>query len=56
MEKILDKRIGKKTRRKTYFEYMVKWKGCLIEYASWENKAAIQKKRRSIEELMDRIP
>jgi hypothetical protein len=27
MEKIIDQRVGKKTRRKTYFEYLVKWKG-----------------------------
>ena len=26
MEKILDQRIGKKTRRKIYFEYLVKTK------------------------------
>jgi hypothetical protein len=31
MEKIVDRRIGKKTRRKTYFEYLVKWKGHPIE-------------------------
>jgi hypothetical protein len=43
MEKILDQRIGKKTRRKTYFEYLVKWKGHPIEDASWENEAAIHK-------------
>ena len=39
MERIIDQR----TRRKTYFEYLVKWKGHPIEDASWENKAAIQK-------------
>ena len=27
MESIFDKRISKKTRRKEYFEYLVKWKG-----------------------------
>jgi hypothetical protein len=27
MERIIDQRVGKKTRRKTYFEYLVKWKG-----------------------------
>ena len=43
MEKIVDQRIGKKTRRKTYFGYLVKWKGHPIEYANWENEAAIQK-------------
>jgi hypothetical protein len=26
MEKIIDQRIGKNTKRKTYFEYLVKWK------------------------------
>jgi hypothetical protein len=31
MEKIVDQRIGKKTKRKTYFEYLVKWKGHPIE-------------------------
>ena len=41
MEKIVDQSIGKKTRRKTYFEYLVKWKGCPIEYASWENEVSI---------------
>jgi hypothetical protein len=27
MENIVDRRVGKKTRRKTYFEYLVRWKG-----------------------------
>jgi hypothetical protein len=27
MEKVIDQRVSKKTRRKTYFEYLVKWKG-----------------------------
>jgi hypothetical protein len=56
MEKIVDQRIGKKTRRKTYFEYLVKWKGHPIEDASWENEAAIQKQGKLVEELMDRSP
>jgi hypothetical protein len=34
MEKIVDQRIGKKTRKKTYFGYMVKWKGHPIEDVS----------------------
>jgi hypothetical protein len=34
MECILDKRVGRKTRRKQYFEYLFKWKGHPVEYAS----------------------
>jgi hypothetical protein len=30
MECILDKRVSKKTKRKKYFEYLVKWKGHII--------------------------
>jgi hypothetical protein len=41
MDKIVDQSIGKKTRRKTYFEYLVKWKGHPIEDSNWENEAAI---------------
>jgi hypothetical protein len=43
MEYILDKRVGKKTRRKEYYEYLVKWKGHPVEDASWENEAEILK-------------
>ena len=45
MEKIIGQRDGKKTRRKTYFEYLIKWKGHPIEDASWESKEYIQKYR-----------
>jgi hypothetical protein len=41
MECILDKRVGRKTRRKQYFEYMVKWKNHPVEDASWETKSVI---------------
>jgi hypothetical protein len=40
MECILDKRVGKKTRRKQYFEYLVKWKNHPVEDASWENEVS----------------
>ena len=43
MECILDKRVGKKTRRKEYYEYLVKWKNNPVEDASWENEAEIHK-------------
>jgi hypothetical protein len=38
---ILDKRVSKRTKRKEYFEYLVKWKGHPVEDASWENEAKI---------------
>jgi hypothetical protein len=56
MEQILDKRVGKKTRRKKYYEYLVKWKGHLVEDASWEKEAEIQKHGYTMQELMDRSP
>jgi hypothetical protein len=56
MEKIIDQRVGKKTRRKTYFEYLVKWKGQPIEDASWVGEVDIQKHGKSVQELMDRSP
>jgi hypothetical protein len=56
MEKIVGQRIGKKTRRKTYFEYLVKWKGHPIEDVSWENEFDIRKHGKSVKELMDRSP
>jgi hypothetical protein len=56
MECILDRRAGKKTRRKQYFEYLVKWKNYLVEDASWETEAVIQKHGHTIRELMDRSP
>ena len=51
MESILDKKISKKTRRKQYFEYLVKWKGHPVEDASWENEAEIQKHGQTVREL-----
>jgi hypothetical protein len=56
MECILDKRVGKKTRRKEYYEYLVKWKNHQVEDASWENETVIQKHGQTVHELMDRSP
>jgi hypothetical protein len=56
IEYIIDQRIGKKTRRKTYFEYLFKWIGHPIEYVNWENEVDIQKHGKSVQELMDRSP
>jgi hypothetical protein len=54
MEKIIDQRVGKKTRRNTYFEYLVKWKGLTIEDASWESEANIQDHGNTVQELMNK--
>jgi hypothetical protein len=56
MEHILDKRVTKKTRRKEYYEYLVKWKIHPMEDASWETKEDIQKHGQTVQELMDRSP
>jgi hypothetical protein len=56
MERILDKRVSKRTRQKQYFEYLVKWKNHPVEDASWENEAEIQKHGQTMHELMDRSP
>jgi hypothetical protein len=56
MEKIIDQRVGKKTRKKTYCEYLVKWKGRPVEDGSWVGETTIQKHGRSVRELMDRSP
>jgi hypothetical protein len=54
MESIIDKRISKKTRRKVYFEYLVKWKEHLVEDAGWEDEAAIHRHGQTVKELMNR--
>jgi hypothetical protein len=56
MECILDKRVGKKTRRKEYFEYLVKWKNHPVEDTSWETEVGIQKHGQTVQELIDRSP
>ena len=52
MERILDKRVSKKTRQKQYFEYLVKWKGHPEEDAIWEIEAEIQKHGQTVQEPM----
>jgi len=56
MDHILDKRVSKKTRRKQYFEYLVKWKNHQVQDARWEREEVIQKHGQTMWELMDRIP
>jgi hypothetical protein len=53
MEKIIDQRIAKKTKRKIYFEYLVKWKDHLAEDANWMVEVDIQKHGKIVQALMD---
>ena len=41
IEDILDSRVGRSTRNKTYEEYLVKWKGWLVEDSSWLTKEEV---------------
>jgi hypothetical protein len=54
MERIIDKRVRKRTRRKKYFEYFVKWKEHPVEDASWEDEEEIHKHGQTVQELMNR--
>jgi hypothetical protein len=56
MECILDKRVGRRTRRKEYYEYLVKWKNHPLEDASWETEAEMQKLGQTVQKLMHRSP
>ncbi|WP_172440233.1 chromo domain-containing protein [Escherichia coli] len=40
-EQILDTRVSKKTIIKEYLEYLVKWKGCLMEDSNWMDEEAL---------------
>ena len=35
IEEILDSRVGRSTKNRQYEEYLVKWKGRLIEDSTW---------------------
>jgi hypothetical protein len=56
MEKILKQRVGRKTRRKMYPEYLVKWKDHPVEDSSWVTEPDILKHGKTVRELMDRSP
>jgi len=56
IEKNLDQRTDKRTRRKVYYEYLVKWKNRPVEDARWLTEVDIQKREKTVEELMDRRP
>jgi hypothetical protein len=48
MEKIIEQRAGKKTRRKTYIEYLLKWKNHPVEDSSWVTEPDIVKHGKTI--------
>jgi hypothetical protein len=56
MEKIIEQRDGKKTRRKTYPKYLVKWKDHPVEDSSWVIERDILKHGKIVQELMDSSP
>ena len=53
-EHILDTRVTKKTRKKKYLEYLVKWKVRLMEYSTWMDEETLQQVKHSVEDLMSR--
>ena len=54
IESILDMQVAKRTRRKDYLQYLVKWKNHPIEDISWLDAAQIQKIGYSVDDLMER--
>lgn len=55
-EKILDKRLFKKTRGHEHFKYLVKWKDQPISDATWMTDTMLQRLGSFVEELMERSP
>jgi hypothetical protein len=55
MDKIIDHRIGKRTRRKNYFEYLVKWKGHPEEDTNWVSEENILNKGRQCRSSWTRV-
>ena len=37
IDKVLDKRVAKRTKNREYFRYSVKWKGHLVKNVTWMN-------------------
>lgn len=38
IDRILDRRVAKRTKNREYLEYLVKWKGCPVKYSTWMNE------------------
>jgi hypothetical protein len=56
MEKIIENRVGNKTKRKTYPKYLVKCKYHPVEDSSWVTEPDILRYGKIVQELMDRSP
>ena len=56
MDKIIEQRAGNNTRRKTYPEYLVKWKDHPVEDSSWVTELDILKHGKTVQELMNMSP
>jgi hypothetical protein len=56
MEKILHKKIVKRTRKHDYYEYLVKWKNLPIKDATLMTAPEIQKHGEQVEDLIDKSP
>ena len=54
IEGILDTQVAKRTRRKDYLQYLVKWKNRPIEDITWLDTTQIQKFGYSVDDLMER--
>ena len=52
IEAILDKKILKKTRNKTFFQYLIKWKNKPTEDVPWMAEKEISKYNVYLEDLM----
>jgi hypothetical protein len=56
IEKTSFQTIAKKTKRKTYYDYLVKWKYHLAEDVSWITETDIQKHGKKVQDFMERSP
>lgn len=43
VEVVLEKKVSKRTKGQVYYQYLVKWKGQLVEDVSWLATAKLQK-------------
>ena len=51
---ILDTHVTKKTRKKEYLEYLVKWKDHPMEDSTWMDEGALQKAGHFVEDITSR--